>query len=190
MRVFAVCLLGMLVFASAAMPASAEASRTIYATTRKAERIGDWKVGKRPLLRHAIRVFGQPGRKRSFWGGDGCAVSWYRLGLKGWFANFGGFHACTPYGGNAQAVRIKGRNAKRYSWRTWEGVRIGSSLRALRTRHPGADQHGRNGWWWIKTGRTHIGSCPAAGCPIPILKAQVRHRKVRAFYVWIGAAGD
>lgn len=184
MRV-ALCLL--VAFALLAAPSTA--SRTIYATTKKVERVGDWRIGHHPTFRAAIRAFGQPDRLRQPFGIEHCAATWYRLGLKGDFANLAGEDACDPDDGLAARVTIKGKSANRYGWHTWQGVRVGTSRAALRILHPGAELH-RNGWWWIKTGRTNIGgNCPN-GCPIAILRAQTRHRRVRAFKMWIGAAGD
>jgi hypothetical protein len=172
------------VFAIAAVPADSHASRTIYATTKKVERVGDWRIAHHPTFRVAIRQFGEPNTTRRRYGGNWCGARWYGIGLKVVFANYAGYDACDPYEGRAQSVRIKGRAARRYGWHTWKGVRIGSTLRALRHRHPDADKHGR--WWWIKSHLTHIGTTHIA----PILKARTHGGRVRAFWMSIGAAGE
>jgi hypothetical protein len=172
----------LLVGLGAAVPQGANASRTIYANTKKVQRIGDWRIAHHPTLRAAIRAYGEPDRLRSRYGGNGCVVRWWRLGLKVVFADFGGGYACDS--GLAQNVTIRGRSAKRHRWHTWKGVHIGSTVRALRHRHPDAQKHGR--WWWIKSHLTYIGTTRIS----PILKARTHGGRVRAFSMSIGAAGD
>jgi hypothetical protein len=146
--------------------------------------IGGFHPYQDPTLGAAIDVFGTPDSKRSLDGGNACIVRWRDVGLKVTFANFGSADACTWKGGLAQVADIRGDNTER--WRTNEGLRIGDSEARLRDRYPNAARHGS--YWWLVTATTYIGC--EDGCPYGVLRAKVVEGDVRAFMVWIGAAGD
>jgi hypothetical protein len=160
-------------------------AQTVRATSKKVTQIGTWRLGSSPKYRAAIRQFGRRYVERA--GGDACNVLWPGRGLRIIFANFGANDACDPGDGFAQKVRIYGGAARRHGWHTWNGVKIGSRLRRLRRRHPDAYRRGHS--WWIRTGYVPLG-CPYPGCPVPRLKAVVKRKRVKAFVMWVGAAGD
>jgi len=58
----------------------------------------------------------------------------------------------------------------------------------MRHLYPRATRHGR--WWWLVTGYTSVGCTKPCPYPYAVLAARLRHGKVSAFSVWIGAAGD
>ena len=140
--------------------------------------IGDFKPADDPTLRGAIRAFGEPTSATG--GGEICRVRWAGIGVRIRFQNFGGRDSCKPRGGHAQkAVLIGDRR-----WRTPRGLHLGDRLRKLTRLYPRAR-------------RTPFGYRIVAGVlpfgepqPYAVLGARIADRRVRAFTLFIGAAGD
>lgn len=140
--------------------------------------IGDFKPATDPTLRAAIRAFGEPTSATG--GGEICRVRWSDLGVRIRFQNFGGRDSCTPRGGLAQKAFLIGDRR----WRTPRGLHLGDRLRKLTRLYPRAR-------------RTPFGYRIVAGVlpfgephPYAVLGARVADRRVRAFTLFIGAAGD
>jgi hypothetical protein len=140
--------------------------------------IGDFKPAQNPRLRAAIRAFGQP--SGSSGGGEICRVRWARLGVRIQFQNFGGVDSCEPRHGRAQKAIVSGDRR----WRTTKGLRIGDSVARLRRLHPDAKRT-RRGFRLVEGilpfGEPH---------PYAVLGARVSGGEVRAFTLFVGAAGD
>jgi hypothetical protein len=147
--------------------------------------LGAFHPSRDPRYSAAVRALGEPDSERELDGGNTCKVKWEFLGLTIWFANFGIESACDRRYGAAQSAEISGPFAD--GWLTSRGLYFGDSARRLHRLYPSAKRHGRS--WWLVTGRTPIG-CTNSACPYAVLAARLRHHKVSAFGVWIGAAGD
>jgi hypothetical protein len=148
--------------------------------------LGPFHPHHNPRYAAAIRAFGYPDTERDLDAGNTCIVRWKSRGLTISFANYGGYDACDPDQGLAQWASIA--RPTRARWFTSRGLRLGSHEHRLRDLYPRATHHGR--WWWLVTGRTNIGCTKRCPYPYAVLAARVRHHKVAAFSVWIGAAGD
>lgn len=140
--------------------------------------IGDFKPATDPTLRAAIRAYGQPTSATG--GGEICRVRWRALGVRIRFQNFGGRDSCKPRGGRAQKAFLIGDRR----WRTPRGLHLGDRLRKLTRLYPRAR-------------RTPFGYRIVAGVlpfgephPYAVLGARITDRRVRAFTLFIGAAGD
>jgi hypothetical protein len=148
--------------------------------------LGHFRPKHDPRYSAAVRVFGEPDTETELDQGNTCKVRWEFLGLTIWFANYGADNACDRRYGLAQFAEISGPFAD--GWLTSRGLYFGDREPHLRRLYPNAKRHGRT--WWLVTGRTPIGCNSASLCPYAVLAAHLRHHKVSAFGVWIGAAGD
>jgi hypothetical protein len=153
----------------------ARGSRTTLGTVQA---IGDFKPARNPTLRAAIRAFGEPSSRRG--GGEICRVRWNPLGVRITFQNFGGVDSCTPRGGRAQKAVVGGDRR----WRTGRGLRLGDGVAKARRLYPNARQTAR--------GLRLVQGILPFGTPVPyaVLGARTAGRTVRAFTLFIGAAGD
>jgi hypothetical protein len=142
------------------------------------KRIGDFKPARNATLAAAVRAYGEPSSTSG--GGDSCSVRWRRLGLTILFANFGGADACEPSAGLAQRAVVK----RRKRWHTRRGLHIGDHLRKLDRLYPGVEP--RAGGFALVTAYSPVGT----GGRYTVLGARVRISRVRAFVLFIGAAGD
>jgi hypothetical protein len=140
--------------------------------------IGDFRPARNPRLGAAIRAFGRPSSRRG--GGEICRVRWADLGVRITFQNFGGVDSCEPSGGRAQKAVVGGDSR----WRTAKGLRVGNRVARLRRLYPRARRTPRGF-------RLAQGILPF-GTPVPyaVLGARVTGGRVRAFTLFIGAAGD
>jgi hypothetical protein len=140
--------------------------------------IGDFKPARDPKLGAAIRAYGQPTSRRG--GGEICRVRWSGLGVRITFQNFGGVDSCEPAGGRAQKAVVSGERP----WRTGKGLRLGDGSSRLRSLHPNARRTPR--------GFRLVEAILPFGRPVPyaVLGARTAARRVSAFTVFIGAAGD
>jgi hypothetical protein len=164
---------------------SPAAATTIRADSDGVKALGSFRVAKNPSLRAAIRAFGEPTRITG--GGNSCRVGWHRRGLVLRFANFGGEDACEPRFGRAQSGVARGPEAT--EWRTDHGLKVGQRDDQIPRRHPSARRINARSWWLV-TGLSPFGDCPAAGCPYAVVEAWVRRGRVSGFRMWIGAAGE
>ena len=147
--------------------------------------LGKFHPNRNPRYAAAVRAFGGPNSEREGDGGGTCNVRWSRLGLTIVFANFGGYNACDRRYGRSQYTVMKGKKAR--VWSTVRGLRVRNGVKRLRRLYPHATHHGRS--WWLITGRHPFG-CGPKGCPYAVVRATMRHRRVEAFRVWIGGAGE
>jgi hypothetical protein len=140
--------------------------------------IGDFRPARNPRLGAAIRAFGRPSSRRG--GGEICRVRWADLGVRITFQNFGGADSCEPSGGRAQKAVVGGDSR----WRTAKGLRVGNRVAKLRRLYPRARRTPRGF-------RLAEGILPF-GAPVPyaVLGARVTGGRVRAFTLFVGAAGD
>lgn len=140
--------------------------------------IGDFRPARNPRLGAAIRAYGEPSGRNG--GGEICRVRWADLGLKITFQNFGGVDSCEPSGGRAQKAVVAGDS----QWRTAKGLRIGNGVARLRRLYPRAQRTPR--------GFRLVAGILPFGSPLPyaVLGARVADGRVRAFTLFIGAAGD
>jgi hypothetical protein len=140
--------------------------------------IGDFKPARNPRLRAAIRAYGDP--SSSSGGGEICRVRWADLGVRITFQNFGGVDSCRPSGGRAQKAVVAGDDR----WRTAKGLRIGNTVARLERLYPRARRTARGF-------RLAEGILPF-GAPVryAVLGARVADGRVRAFTLFVGAAGD
>ena len=139
--------------------------------------IGDFKPSVNPRLRAAVRAFGPPDRRRG--GGEICRVRWANIGVRITFQNFGGVDSCEPSGGRAQKAVVDDDR-----WRTGKGLRIGNEISRLRRLYPDAERTSR--------GFRLVEGILPFGQPrrYAVLGARVSGGRVRAFTMFVGAAGD
>jgi hypothetical protein len=140
--------------------------------------IGDFRPARNPRLGAAIRAYGDPTATNG--GGEICRVRWADIGVRITFQNFGGVDSCEPSGGRAQKAVVSGDRR----WRTAKGLRIGNGVAKLQRLYPRA-RRTRRGF------RLAQGILPF-GRPVPyaVLGARVAEGRVRAFTLFVGAAGD
>ena len=143
------------------------------------KRIGDFRPARNPTLAAAVRAIGDP-TSTSGGGSEACTVRWRRLGLTILFANFGGVDACDPREGLAQRAVIK----RRKRWHTRRGLHIGDSLAKLDRLYPGTEPRA-GGFPLITAFNVYAGRGRYT-----VLGARVRVSRVKAFVLFIGAAGD
>jgi hypothetical protein len=140
--------------------------------------IGDFRPARNPRLGAAIRAFGRPSSRRG--GGEICRVRWADLGVRITFQNFGGVDSCEPSGGRAQKAVVGGDSR----WRTAKGLRVGNSVARLTRLYPRARRTPRG--FRLAQGILPFG----APMPYAVLGARVAGGRVRAFTLFVGAAGD
>lgn len=169
--------------AALAGPATAEA-RPFVIEARGSETgpgvvraIGDFRPARNPRLGAAIRAYGPTTSRRG--GGEICRVRWADIGARITFQNFGGVDSCTPSGGRAQKAVVDDDR-----WRTGKGLRIGNEITRLRRLYPDAKRTPR--------GFRLVEGILPFGQPrrYAVLGARVSGGRVRAFTMFIGAAGD
>ena len=166
-----------------ALVSQALATRAIHANAHKSwgvTKLGDWDTLHDPGYHSAVRHLGRPSHVSNPQS-PSCKAKWHKLGLSIQFANFGGGSSCG--GSFAQKARIEGRQA-RHAWRTTRGLRIGDSAKRLRDLYPRAWKHGST--FWIVYERTD----PITGGPHAIVKAAMKHQRVKKFGLWVGGAGE
>jgi hypothetical protein len=181
------CVVGLCTFALAGTLAAAPAAeaRVLRATVERVTQVGAWKLGQNPQFGGAVRHFSEPivlHKKSS----TSCYARW-RNGLVLDLALFSGGEPCSNQS-RVQRIKVYGPGARRHGWRTWNGARVGTRVARLRRLHPAAVRRGRS--WWIRTGRSFVGDCPASGCRVPRLKAVTKDGRVTGFVMLVGAAGD
>ena len=140
--------------------------------------IGEFRPARNPRLRAAIRAYGDT--SSSSGGGEICRVRWADLGVRITFQNFGGVDSCEPSGGRAQKAVVSGDSR----WRTDRGLRLGNTVRRLERLYPNARRTPR--------GFRLVEGILPFGAPVryAVLGARVANGRVRAFTLFIGAAGD
>jgi hypothetical protein len=139
--------------------------------------IGDFRPARNPTLRAAIRAYGPTTSRRG--GGEICRVRWADIGVRITFQNFGGVDSCTPAGGRAQKGVVDDRR-----WRTAKGLRIGNGVSRLRRLYPNAKRTSRG--FRLVEGILPFGEPRRYA----VLGARVSGGRVRAFTMFVGAAGD
>jgi hypothetical protein len=166
----------------AATPIAHARSFTIKArgsqtTLGEVRAIGDFKPSRNPTLGAAIRAYGEPSSRRG--GGEICTVRWANLGVVIKFQNFGGFDSCRRRG-LAQKAVINGDRP----WRTAKGLGLGDTTARAGRLYPQAKRTPR--------GLRLVEAVLPFGTPIryAVLGARVGSGRVRAFTLFIGAAGD
>jgi hypothetical protein len=107
-------------------------------------------------------------------------VRWREFGLTILFANFGGSDACERDEGLAQRAVIK----RVERWHTRRGLHIGDRLAKLDRLYPGIEP--RAGGFPLITAFNVF----AGRGRYTVLGARVRISRVKAFVLFIGAAGD
>jgi hypothetical protein len=139
--------------------------------------IGDFRPARNPRLGAAIRAYGQTTSRRG--GGEICRVRWANIGVRITFQNFGGVDSCQPSGGRAQKAVVDDDR-----WRTGKGLRIGNDVSRLRRLYPDAQRTSR--------GFRLVEGILPFGQPrkYAVLGARVADGRVRAFTMFVGAAGD
>jgi hypothetical protein len=139
--------------------------------------IGDFRPARNPRLGAAIRAYGPTTSRRG--GGEICRVRWAGIGVRITFQNFGGVDSCEPSGGRAQKAVVDDDR-----WRTGKGLRIGNEVARLRRLYPDATQTSR--------GFRLVEGILPFGQPrrYAVLGARVSGGRVRAFTMFVGAAGD
>jgi hypothetical protein len=139
--------------------------------------IGDFRPPRNPRLGAAIRAYGPTTSRRG--GGEICRVRWAGIGVRITFQNFGGVDSCEPSGGRAQKAVVDDSR-----WRTAKGLRIGNEVTRLRRLYPDAQRTPR--------GFRLVEGILPFGAPrrYAVLGARVSAGRVRAFTMFVGAAGD
>jgi hypothetical protein len=139
--------------------------------------IGDFRPARNPRLGAAIRAYGPTTSRRG--GGEICRVRWAGIGVRIAFQNFGGVDSCEPSDGRAQKAVVDDDR-----WRTGKGLRIGNQVARLRRLYPDATQTSR--------GFRLVEGILPFGQPrrYAVLGARVSGGRVRAFTMFVGAAGD
>jgi hypothetical protein len=139
--------------------------------------IGDFRPARNPRLGAAIRAYGETTSRRG--GGEICRVRWANIGVRITFQNFGGVDSCEPSGGRAQKAVVDDDR-----WRTGKGLRIGNEISRLRRLYPDAERTSR--------GFRLVEGILPFGQPrrYAVLGARVADGRVRAFTMFVGAAGD
>jgi hypothetical protein len=139
--------------------------------------IGDFRPARNPRLGAAIRAYGETTSRRG--GGEICRVRWANIGVRITFQNFGGVDSCEPSGGRAQKAVVDDDR-----WRTGKGLRIGNEISRLRRLYPDAERTSR--------GFRLVEGILPFGQPrrYAVLGARVSDGRVRAFTMFVGAAGD
>jgi hypothetical protein len=140
--------------------------------------IGDFTPSRNPTLAAAIRAYGRPTSRRG--GGEICRVRWARLGVTITFQNFAGVDSCRPRNGRAQRAVVRGERP----WRTAKGLRLGDRVELLRRLYPRARRTSR--------GFRLVEGVLPFGAPrrYSVVGARVGGGRLRAFTLFIGAAGD
>lgn len=174
-----------LCLASALTPAAPAAARPFVIEARGDETgpgvvhaIGNFRPARNPRLGAAIRAYGD--QSGSSGGGEICRVRWADLGVRITFQNFGGVDSCEPSGGRAQKAVIRGDRR----WRTDRGLRLGSTVTRLERLYPNARRTPR--------GFRLVEGILPFGRPVryAVLGARIANGRLRAFTLFIGAAGD
>lgn len=146
--------------------------------------LGQYKPLKKPKVTSAIKIFGKPDSKKKIGRGEACAYRWPGIGLKITFSNFGGKNACNKKHGLAQAAEISGV-ASQTSWQTDRGLIVGQDLPTLLSLYPKAKKERGGKEYTLLSVKLPYGPGKT-----PILSATMKDGAIKAFLVWIGAAGD
>lgn len=179
LRLFSVVLLGAVLAlggASARQASAVNASRAnlvIHANNSGVLGLGHFHPKRNPTVGAAVSAFGRPSARRPRYQGEGCEVFWRRIGLKLYFANYGGGGhraACEARKGVAKSAVIRGPRGRR--WQTSRGLRLGNSLERLESLYPNAVEY--EGAYWLAVGYTPIGE----GGSYPVLAASIRGGEV------------
>jgi hypothetical protein len=141
--------------------------------------------GAQTKYRDFRRAVGRPKGVAKIPGGQGITAS-YPGGPAGTFA-FISFGAVERRGQlQLQYATLTGRR-----WVTEKGVRVGNRLAKIKKRYRQQawriDGPQRPGNWWRLAG--HCGH-PLVTQEITVIEAKIKRGRVKAFYVWVGAAGD
>ena len=140
--------------------------------------IGDFKPSRDPKLSAAIRAYGQPTSRSG--GGELCRVRWADIGVRSRFQNFGAVDSCQARHGLAQKAVVNGDRP----WRTAKGLRLGDTIARLTRLYPRARRTSRG--FRLVEGILPFGMIHRHS----VLGARVGDRRVTAFTLFIGAAGD
>ena len=173
----AIAALGTLSAFAVAAPQAGAQSFTIRAKGNgDVTAIGDFKPTRDPTVGAATRAFGQPSSMRR--DDSSCIIGWRAIGLRITFANFGASNdVCSD--GKSQSASAFGRN-----WRTPRGLKIGHSVKRLRRAYPRA----------LRRGTTYrlVGAKSQFGVPgrYSVLAAKANGSRVKAFKLFVGAAGE
>jgi hypothetical protein len=138
--------------------------------------VGAFKPQSDASLDAAKAAFGTPSSQREQ--GSKCSVAWSAIGLQIAFVNFSTGGACEF--GKAQTVLASGR-----VWRTSRGLHIADSVRRLRHLYPHAARKGKA--YRLVGGASFFGDGPR---PYSVIAARTDGRKVKAFKLFVGAAGE
>lgn len=126
--------------------------------------------------------YGQRGRKRSQFGGNGCHTSWSAVGLTADFGNLGGGGSACGDAGSMNAFTIGGGRFFGLV-RTTANLKLGDRVSQIRPRYRHAERHGRR-TWWLRSAHSPI----AGGFRYAVLTARTKEGRVTAFSGFVGAA--
>jgi hypothetical protein len=157
----------------------------IRANSAGVQNLGGFHPMRNPTVGAAVKAFGRSSSRQPRYGGEGCVVSWRKIGLKLTFAYYGGggrWAACQAKRGIAKFASIEGLGSDR--WITSRGLQIGDSREQLERRHPSAVEW--EGDYWLAIGYTPIGE----GSSYPVLAATLRGETVRGFEVVMSPTYD
>jgi hypothetical protein len=177
--------LGATTHAHAAQAPAPRASQVLMIRANNAgvQNLGGFHPIRNPTTSAAVKAFGRPSSRQPRFGGDGCKVSWRRIGLQMTFAYYGGGRkrtACNS--GVAKFASIEGPESDR--WRTSRGLQVGDSREELERLHPSAVEW--EGDYWLAIGYSPIGE----GGSYPVLAATLRGETVRGFEVLMSPLYD
>jgi len=161
----------------------AEPVLVIRANSAGVQSLGGFHPIRNPTVRAAVRAFGRPSSRQPRYGGEGCKLSWRKIGLQVTFAYYGGGGkraACQR--GIAKFASIQGARAGR--WKTGRGLQIGDSREDLERLHPSAVEW--EGDYWLAIGYSPIGD----GSSYPVLAATLSGETVRGFEVLMSPGYD
>jgi hypothetical protein len=149
-------------------------------------RIGNFYVKRDGTLGGMVKAFGEPASRDYDNVAVSCTVRWPEIGLKAYFANFGGGDPCGNGGGRFSSAIMSAPG----HWLTGKGLRLGATAFRLRQLYPRATfdcavRRCANDWW-LATRTSPYGG----GAKYPALLAHMKNGRVAWFRVEYPAAGD
>ncbi|MGH2990448.1 MAG: hypothetical protein ACRDMA_11400 [Solirubrobacterales bacterium] len=172
-------------------PATGPRGRTIALAESEAVSLAgfDLQGGSLPA---AIELFGAPSAYSSQ--GEVCPVSWEDLGLEIDFANLGGLDPCGPEG-RVGAARVVGLEATQAGWQTQESATVDITENELRSQYPDmtpaeettfSTDFPEGELFTLVERPSAVGTSGVT----PTLSARIANKRVVAFEISVGAAGE